>query len=66
LNRIRNITHHVEKDPLSKDQVEYVRREYRLAKTHIAGQQPVVVGSVFLPNVGVGEEETASRGQAAE
>jgi DNA sulfur modification protein DndB len=50
VNRIRNITHHVEKGPLSKDQVDYVRRAHRLVKTHIAGRQPVVAGSVYLPS----------------
>jgi DNA sulfur modification protein DndB len=47
LNIIRNITHHVEKGPLSKDQVDYVRRAHRLVKKHIEGRQPVVPGTVL-------------------
>jgi DGQHR domain-containing protein len=48
LNIIRNITHHVEKGPLTKDQVDYVRRAYQLVKTHIAGRQKVTAGTVYL------------------
>lgn len=62
LNKIRNITHHVEKGPLLKDQVDYVRRAHRLVKTHIAGRQAVTAGSVYLPN----EDDQTPAGEAAE
>ncbi len=61
LNVIRNITHHVEKGPLSKDQVDYVRRAHRLVKQHIEGREPVPTGT-FLPEH---REETPAPEQAA-
>jgi hypothetical protein len=48
LNVIRNITHHVEKGPLTKDQVDYVRRAHRIVKKHVEGKQSVVAGTVHL------------------
>jgi hypothetical protein len=32
---------HVEKGPLSRDQVQYVRDVYALVKRHVAGGEPV-------------------------
>jgi len=48
LNIARNITHHAEKGPLSKAQVDYVRRVHRLVKTHIEGGTKVVAGQLYL------------------
>jgi DNA sulfur modification protein DndB len=47
----RNITHHVEKGPLSKGQVDYVRRVHRLVKTHIEGGEKVVAGKLYLSDL---------------
>lgn len=41
ISRLRNITTHVEKGPLSRDQVDYVRDVYALVKQHIEGDEPV-------------------------
>lgn len=41
ISRLRNITTHVEKGPLSRDEVEYVRDVYALVKGHIEGGEPV-------------------------
>ena len=41
VNRARTVTHHAEKGPLSKDQVDYVRRVHELVKRHIEGGEPV-------------------------
>lgn len=41
VNKARTVTHHAEKGPLSRDQVEYVRRVHELVKTHIEGREPV-------------------------
>ena len=44
----RNITHHVEKGPLSKEQVAYVRQIHGLVRKHIKGREKVVSGQVFV------------------
>lgn len=41
INKARTVTHHAEKGPLSKDQVEFVRRVHELVKRHIEGGVPV-------------------------
>lgn len=41
ISRIRNITAHVEKGPLSRDEVVYVRAVHDLVKRHIEGGEPV-------------------------
>lgn len=41
ISRLRNITTHVEKGPLSRDEVDYVREVYALVKRHIEGGEPV-------------------------
>jgi len=41
ISRLRNITAHVEKGPLSRDQVDYVREVHALVKRHIEGGEPV-------------------------
>lgn len=41
ISRLRNITTHVEKGPLSRDEVEYVRNVFALVKRHIEGGEPV-------------------------
>lgn len=48
INSVRNITHHAEKGPLSKKDVDYVRRVHRLVKTHIEGGEKVVPGNLYL------------------
>lgn len=41
ISRIRNITAHVEKGPLSRDEVKYVRDVHALVKRHIQGGERV-------------------------
>ncbi|MGN7126741.1 DGQHR domain-containing protein [Methylorubrum thiocyanatum] len=41
ISRLRNITMHVEKGPLSRDEVEYVRSVHALVKRHIEGGETV-------------------------
>lgn len=41
ISRLRNITTHVEKGPLSRDEVQYVRDVYALVKRHIDGSELV-------------------------
>lgn len=48
LNKARQITHHAEKGPLSRDQVEFVRRVHTLVKEHIEQRTKVVSGHSYL------------------
>jgi DNA sulfur modification protein DndB len=41
VNKARQITHHAEKGPLSRDQVDVVRRVHELVKEHIEQRKPV-------------------------
>lgn len=41
ISKARNITHHAEKGPLSRDEVEYVKCVHELVKRHIQGGEPV-------------------------
>lgn len=41
INKARQVTHHAEKGPLSRDQVDYVRRVHALVRQHIRDQVPV-------------------------
>ena len=41
VNKARQITHHAEKGPLSRDQVDFVRRVHELVKEHIEQREPV-------------------------
>jgi DGQHR domain-containing protein len=41
ISKARNITHHAEKGPLSRNEVEYVRRVHELVKRHVQGGEPV-------------------------
>ncbi|NKM42080.1 DGQHR domain-containing protein [Rhizobium laguerreae] len=41
INKARTVTHHAEKGPLSKEQVEFVERVYELVKRHIKDRVPV-------------------------
>lgn len=41
VNKARTVTHHAEKGPLSRDQVDYVRRVHELVRKHILGGEPV-------------------------
>lgn len=41
VNKARTVTHHAEKGPLSRDQVEYVRRVHELVRKHILNGEPV-------------------------
>jgi DNA sulfur modification protein DndB len=52
VNRARTVTHHAEKGPLSKDQVEYVRRVHELVKHHIEGGEPVDPKQRYLADDG--------------
>jgi DNA sulfur modification protein DndB len=50
LNKARQITHHAEKGPLSRDQVEFVRRVHSLVKEHIEQRIKVVPKHCYLPD----------------
>lgn len=41
VNKARTVTHHAEKGPLSREQVDYVRRVHELVRKHILGGEPV-------------------------
>jgi DGQHR domain-containing protein len=41
VNKIRTVTHHAEKGPLTKDEVQFVRDVYALVKRHIEGGEQV-------------------------
>lgn len=41
VSKARQVTHHAEKGPLSKDQVAFVARVHELVKTHIEGDVPI-------------------------
>lgn len=41
INKARQVTHHAEKGPLSRDQVEFVRRVHELVRKHIHGGESV-------------------------
>jgi hypothetical protein len=62
----RNITHHVEKGPLSKAQVAYVREIRRLVKAHIKGQEKIVPGQVFIEAVEGADGVSEAAAEAAE
>jgi len=49
LNKARTVTHHSEKGPLSKEQVEYVRKIHELVRRHIKDGEPVS-GQRLLPD----------------
>ncbi len=49
LNKARQVTHHAEKGPLSKDQVEFVRRVHALVKEHIEQRNKVTPKHCYLP-----------------
>jgi len=48
LNKARNVTHHVEKGPLSKSEVAFVREVHDLVKTHIDGGVKLVANKRYL------------------
>lgn len=48
VNKARQITHHAEKGPLSRDQVEFVRRVHTLVREFIEQRKKVVSGHVYL------------------
>ena len=50
INKARQVTHHAEKGPLSKDQIEFVRRVYPLVKEHIEQHKKLVPGHIHLPD----------------
>ena len=50
LNKCRQITHHAEKGPLSRDEVGFVRRVHELVKEHIEGDTPVKSNHRYLPD----------------
>jgi DNA sulfur modification protein DndB len=62
----RNITHHVEKGPLSKEQVAYVRQIHRLVRTHIKGREQLVPGQVFVEPIGRSDVASEDTAEAAE
>jgi DGQHR domain-containing protein len=41
INKARTITHHAEKGPLTKEDVDFVRTVHQLVKTHIEGRKKV-------------------------
>lgn len=56
LNKARTVTHHAEKGPLSKDQVEYVTKVHELVKKHIEKRVPIDPKERYLAE----KEETSS------
>ncbi|KRQ98844.1 DGQHR domain-containing protein [Bradyrhizobium valentinum] len=50
INKARQITHHAEKGPLSRDQVEFVRRVHELVREHIEERNPVIPNHRYLPD----------------
>jgi DNA sulfur modification protein DndB len=52
LNKARQITHHAEKGPLSKEEVQFVRDVYQLVKTHIEGGESVIPNRRYLYDPG--------------
>jgi DNA sulfur modification protein DndB len=48
VNKARQITHHAEKGPLSRDQVDFVRRVHTLVKEHIEARKQVTSGHIYL------------------
>jgi DNA sulfur modification protein DndB len=49
VNLARTVTHHAEKGPLSKSEVEFVRKVHHLVKTHIEGEEKLVPNRNYLP-----------------
>lgn len=41
INKARTVTHHAEKGPLSREQVEFVEKVYELVKRHIKDRVPI-------------------------
>jgi DNA sulfur modification protein DndB len=64
VNKIRTVTHHAEKGPLTKDEVQFVRDVYALVKRHIEGGDSVS-GKRLLFQAGVKKEMDASSGVSA-
>jgi DNA sulfur modification protein DndB len=50
INKARQVTHHAEKGPLSRDQVDFVQRVHALVKEHIEHRKPVVQNHRYLPD----------------
>ena len=50
INKHRTVTHHAEKGPLSKKDVEYVRIVYDLVKIHIEGRVKVTPNKQYIPD----------------
>jgi hypothetical protein len=48
VNKARQIAFHAEKGPLSRDQVEFVRRVHFLVKEFIGQRKPIVAGHAYL------------------
>jgi DGQHR domain-containing protein len=48
INKSRTVTHHAEKGPLKKKDVEYVRLVHQLVKTHIQGRLKVTPGKQYI------------------
>ncbi|MEE8629720.1 MULTISPECIES: DGQHR domain-containing protein [Methylobacterium] len=68
LNKARTVTHHAEKGPLSKVDVEFVREVYVLVKKHIGEGEKLVTGKRYLsePAPEPSPEEAAASSNAAE
>jgi DGQHR domain-containing protein len=50
VNKARQVTHHAEKGPLSRDQVDFVRRVYSLVKEYIEQRKAVILNQQYLPD----------------
>jgi DNA sulfur modification protein DndB len=50
VNKARQVTHHAEKGPLSRTQVEFVRRVHALVKEHVEQRKLVEPGHRYLPD----------------
>ncbi len=59
INKARTVTHHAEKGPLSKKDVEYVRLVHQLVKSHIEGRVKVTPGKQYVDDLETAEEIAA-------
>jgi DNA sulfur modification protein DndB len=60
VNLARTVTHHAEKGPLSKSEVEFVRKVHQLVKTHIEGDEKLILNKNYLPETEAAPVEAAA------
>ena len=65
VNKARTVTHHAEKGPLSKTEVEYVRVVHQLVKTYIEGREQTVTGKRLIDDGETTSDATSSTNPVA-